>query len=368
MKWINMRKLRVAVIGCGHIAQWMHIPYLRELDDRYEIAALCDVSAQALQRVGDFFNIGSRYTDYQRLLHEIQPDVCLIATHDHYEPALASIEAGAHVLVEKPMCWLLSEAEHLTKRAEELGKIVQIGYHKRYDPNYERGLQLMQETDQRRVLYLRCVIGPNQRYFNDFWPGWRFDDLPPAPSVSDKIRAELGDVPDSYINAYMLMGGLSTHTFSIFRGLYPEVPQVHGFHMAADGRSYSALMATSDGLTVTLDTGVIDVKTFDEEMALFAHDRIVKINFPSPYLKNAETGVLLQSMNGWERIDQRFLASNEEAYKREWEALYRSIVDGAPVITPAREGVMDIQLMRRLLEAAHPPAPNEFGAWAEKPA
>ncbi len=34
-----MRKLRVAVIGCGHIAQWMHIPYLRELDDRYEIVA-----------------------------------------------------------------------------------------------------------------------------------------------------------------------------------------------------------------------------------------------------------------------------------------------------------------------------------------
>ncbi|MDP9316503.1 MAG: Gfo/Idh/MocA family oxidoreductase [Chloroflexota bacterium] len=350
-----MRKLRVAIIGCGHIAQWMHIPYLRELDDRYDIVAACDLSAQTLQRVADFFQIPARYTDHEQLLREIQPDVCLIATHDHYEQALAAVEAGAHILVEKPMCWLLSEAEHLTRRAAELGRIVQVGYHKRYDPNYERGLELMQAADQRRLLYLRCVIGPNQRYVDDFWPGWRYQDLPPAPSVADKIREDLGDVPPAYISAYMLMGGLSTHTFSIFRGLYPEVPEVHGFHMTADGRGYSALLQTSDGLAVTMDTGLIDVKTFDEEMALFAHNHIVKINFPSPYLKNAATDVLLQSMNGNERIDQRFLASNEEAYKREWVALYHSVVDGAPVRTPATEGVMDVQLMRRLLEAARPP-------------
>ncbi len=349
-----MRKLRVAVIGCGHIAQWMHIPYLRELDDRYEIVAACDVSSQALQRVGDFFQIPARYTDYHQLLREIEPDACLIATHDHYEPALASIEAGAHILVEKPMCWLLSEAKHLTKRAEELGRIVQVGYHKRYDPNYQRGLQLMQEVDRRRLLYLRCVIGPNQRYFNDFWPGWRFDDVPPSAPLADKIRRELGDVPEAYVAAYMMLGGLSSHTFSIFRGLYPEVPVVHGFRISGDGRCYSALMETSDGVTVTMDTGVIDVKTFDEEMALFAHSHIVKINFPSPYLKNAETNVVMQSMNGDERIEQRFLASNEEAYKREWEAFYRSVVDGAPVSTPPAEGVMDIEWMHRLLEAVRP--------------
>src|SRR3712207_5126943 len=98
-----MRKLRVAIIGCGHIAQWMHIPYLRELDDRYEVVALCDVSAKALQRVGDFFHVSARYTDYEQMLRESQPEVCLIATQDHYAPALASIEAGAHILVEKPM-------------------------------------------------------------------------------------------------------------------------------------------------------------------------------------------------------------------------------------------------------------------------
>lgn len=105
-----------------------------------------------------------------------------------------------------------------------------------------------------------------------------------------------------------------------------------------------------------LETGVIEVKSFDEEMALFAHDHVIKINFPSPYLKNAETQVLMQSMNGRERIEQRFLASNEEAYKREWEAFYRSVVDGTPVVTPPIEGVMDIQLMQRLVAAARPGA------------
>jgi predicted dehydrogenase len=68
-----MRTLRVAVIGCGHIAQWMHIPYLCELDDRYQIVAACDVSDLVLQRVGDFFHIPARYTDYEQMLREISP-------------------------------------------------------------------------------------------------------------------------------------------------------------------------------------------------------------------------------------------------------------------------------------------------------
>ena len=348
-----MKKLRVAIMGCGHIAQWMHIPYLRELDDRYEIVAACDISRKLVEHVGDFFQIPARYVDYQKLLDEVHPDACLITTIDHYAPALASIEAGAHVLVEKPMCILLSEAEHLAARAEELGRVVQVGYHKRSDPNYQRGLAIMRDVEQRRLLYLRCAIGPNARYTNDFWPGWRYDDLPPLPSINDKIRTGLGgDLPDNFIAAYSLMGGLSTHTFSIFRGLYPEVPKVLGCHIAADGRSYSALMATSDGVTVTMDTAVIDVKSFDEEMSLFGHDDVVKINFPSPYLKNAETHVMHLTMNGDERVEHHYVASNEEAYKREWKAFYESVVNGAPVITPAREGVMDVELNLRLLEAA----------------
>jgi hypothetical protein len=169
---------------------------------------------------------------------------------------------------------------------------------------------------------------------------------------ADKIRDELGDVPPGFVHAYGLMGGLSTHTFSILRGLYPEVPTVHGCHIAHDGRAYSALLELSDGLSVTIDTAVIDVKVFDEEMALFGHDRIVKINFPSPYLKNAETQVLTQFMNGHERVEQRVLASNEEAYRREWEALWGSIVHGEPVATPPAEGIMDLELTHRLLAAA----------------
>lgn len=348
-----MRKLRVAVLGCGHIAQWMHIPYLRELDELYEIEAICDVSPKALQRVGDYFQIPARYRDYQNLLDDIHPDVCLITTRDHYEPALAAIEAGADILVEKPLCLLLSEAEHLAARAEQLGRIVQIGYHKRYDPNYERGLELMRSTVKRRLIYLRCLIGPNERYINDFWPGWRFNDAPADAPLEQKIRAALpSEMPDHFVQAYDLMTGLSTHTFSILRGLYPEVPSVHACRVADDGRSYSALMQLSDGVTVTLDTGVIDVKIFDEEMSLFAHDHVVRINFPSAYLKNAETQVNMQSMNGWERVEQRFLVSNEEAFKREWKALYHAIVEEAPVRTPASEGVMDLQLVESLLEAA----------------
>ncbi len=348
-----MKRLRVAVIGCGQISQWMHIPYLRELEDQYEIVAACDISAKTVDKVADYFQIAGRYTDYQQLLDEVHPDVCLIATLDHYPPAIAAVEAGAHVLVEKPMCWTRAEAEHLVARAAELGKIVQVGYHKRYDPNFQRAVELMRKVEKRRTLYLRCVIGPNARYTDDFWPTWRYDDAPSMPPTSDKARQQLGaDAPQHIVSAYGLMGGLSTHTYSIFRGLYPEVPTVHGCLIAPDGLSYSALMETSDGVIVTMDCAVLDVKGFDEEMSLWGRDNIVTVNFPSPYLKNAETHVMMKTMQGKELLEQHFLASNEEAYKREWRSLYEAIVDGGPVLTPGEEGIMDLDLSLGLIAAA----------------
>ena len=62
-------RVRIGVVGCGSIAQIMHLPYLRELDDRFQIGALCDVSAGTLHAVGERYGVPphARYTDYREL-------------------------------------------------------------------------------------------------------------------------------------------------------------------------------------------------------------------------------------------------------------------------------------------------------------
>ncbi|HEX2514920.1 MAG TPA: Gfo/Idh/MocA family oxidoreductase, partial [Chloroflexota bacterium] len=107
-------RVHVGVVGCGSIAQIMHLPYLRELDDRFQIGALCDVSAGTLHAVGERYGVPphARYADFRELCASDLVDAVLICPNgSHVPPAVAALEAGKHVLVEKPLCSRLDEAD-----------------------------------------------------------------------------------------------------------------------------------------------------------------------------------------------------------------------------------------------------------------
>ena len=108
-----MPRIRIGVVGCGLIAQMMHLPHLVELDELYELGAVCDVSPGALAFVGDRYGVARRHRDWRDLLQE-PLDAVLIATPGSHAPvALAALRAGKHVLTEKPMCYTLREADEL---------------------------------------------------------------------------------------------------------------------------------------------------------------------------------------------------------------------------------------------------------------
>jgi len=61
-----MDQLRVGVVGCGMIAQIMHLPYLSELPE-FRLTALCDLSRTVVEAMGERFGVAARYTDYEDL-------------------------------------------------------------------------------------------------------------------------------------------------------------------------------------------------------------------------------------------------------------------------------------------------------------
>ncbi|MCY4410901.1 MAG: Gfo/Idh/MocA family oxidoreductase, partial [Caldilineaceae bacterium] len=63
-----MRRVKIGVIGCGAIAQVHHMPNLKELQDEFEVTAVCDVSAGAAQYVANRFHVPQHFTDYRDLL------------------------------------------------------------------------------------------------------------------------------------------------------------------------------------------------------------------------------------------------------------------------------------------------------------
>ena len=96
-------KQRIGIIGAGWWAAVMHIPTLSS-NPSAEIAGICATDPDALKKLQDEFGISYAVTDYRQLLSELDLDGVIISSPHifHYEHAKAALEAGCHILVEKP--------------------------------------------------------------------------------------------------------------------------------------------------------------------------------------------------------------------------------------------------------------------------
>jgi len=132
-----MEKCRVGIIGCGGIAIGKHMPALAR-QKRAVMVAFCDVAQErATEAAKNFGEEGARvYTDYRALLEDTSIDVVHICTpnHSHAEIAIAAMEAGKHVMCEKPMAKTAGEARMMVETAKRTGKKLAIGYQNRYTP------------------------------------------------------------------------------------------------------------------------------------------------------------------------------------------------------------------------------------------
>ena len=115
--------MRYALIGCGRIST-NHI--LAAKNNHLEIAAVCDILPEAMENVLAKHGLEqdssiARYTDYIKMLDEVKPTLVSIATESgiHGEIALACIDRGIHVIIEKPMAMSMAEADLIIRRSRE---------------------------------------------------------------------------------------------------------------------------------------------------------------------------------------------------------------------------------------------------------
>jgi len=116
--------VKAALIGAGQIAR-QHLSCLKTLPG-VELAAICDLSSATAEAGAERYGIRAWFTDHRAMLEEVRPDVVHITTPpaSHFGLAMDSLEAGAHVIVEKPATSTFKELETLTWRAKETGRFL----------------------------------------------------------------------------------------------------------------------------------------------------------------------------------------------------------------------------------------------------
>ena len=115
--------MKYALVGCGRIAT-NHIK--AALNNHLDIVAVCDILPEAMENLLAKHGLETeagvvRYTDYSKMLDEQKPDLVSIATESgiHAEIALACIDRGVHVIIEKPMAMSIADANETIRRSEE---------------------------------------------------------------------------------------------------------------------------------------------------------------------------------------------------------------------------------------------------------
>jgi len=124
---------RAAVIGVGAMGR-NHARVYNEMLE-VELVAVVDLDLALAENVVRLHG-GRIYTDYRIMLEEIQPDVVSVAvpTQAHQQVTLDVLEAGCHVLVEKPIAATLEEGRRMIERAAELDRVLAVGHIERYNP------------------------------------------------------------------------------------------------------------------------------------------------------------------------------------------------------------------------------------------
>ena len=134
-----MEKLKVGIIGCGGIANSKHMPTLKKMSDRVEMVAFCDIIPERAEKAAkDFGSPDAKvYTDYKELLKDPEIHNVRVLTQNrlHAEISIDCLNAGKHVLVEKPMCITSEEADAMLEAAERSGKMLAVGYQFKFSPD-----------------------------------------------------------------------------------------------------------------------------------------------------------------------------------------------------------------------------------------
>jgi predicted dehydrogenase len=272
--------LRLALIGCGRIAQVAHLPAIEKVDD-VELVGVADPSPALARGVAERYRVGRSTTDAAELFDADDVDAVLLAVPDRFHRPLAeaALRAGKHVLVEKPLASTTEDCAALVELVESTGLVLQVGAMKRHDP----GVRFAHR-------WLRDRVGPVLSFsawyrVSSLRPGLEATLFPPL-IVDPAVRAR--EATFKADRARYLLATHGAHLFDSLDFLLGKLDRVQvQFANQGDDMAWAGLGTTRDGAVGSFDLTVDSHGPWSEGFTASGAGGSVHIESDFPFYRRA---------------------------------------------------------------------------------
>lgn len=322
------KKVRLGLIGTGGI-MGMHLNQLEPVKAA-QVVAMADTSEASLQRIVERYPKLAglpQFRDYQEMIEAVEMDGVIIASPHttHYEQIVTCLDAGLHVLVEKPMVCSVAHAKDVIRRSQRKQRILMISYQRHFFPAFRYARKLVAEGKIGKVTYIAALQG--QEWLKGTRGSWR-----QQPELSG--GGQLNDSASHLLDIILWVSDLQPET------VYARI----------DNRG--APVDVNSGLTVSFKGGAIgsiavvgdapgwweDVTYYGEEAAL--------------YIRNNRLTLQRRVGKGWGKVESQDVTDKHRYQGNADKNFVDSILGKDEPQTPPIWGLRVIQLTEAAWESA----------------
>lgn len=332
------------MIGCGWVAEHRHLPALRSLGQA-EVLAAADIDASALKRVAERWRVPRGYCDFRELLEDRLVEavaICLPAPL-HAEVALAALQAGKHVMIEKPLALSLDDCDRVVEEAANSSLKAMVGFNMRWHRLVQRAREIIAEGRLGRITSIQTRWTSVARRMRQV-PQWR-------------NRRELGGG---------VLFEIGVHHFDLWRFLlHREVEEVSAFSRSGEWPDETAVV------TARLSDGVLAASVFSDHGGA-SHDLEIcgedgRLQIACYRSEGLQFHPAARSQGPWGRL-QEFTSTLKEAwhglpaalrggdyvdsYRQQWRHFIHAVRRDTPVECSVEDGSRAVQVMLAAAQSA----------------
>ncbi|PWW77521.1 NAD(P)-binding protein [Tuber magnatum] len=358
--------INIGIIGCGELAQVVHIPTLTFLPELYKITYLCDISPSAVSHAAS-------KVPSQQPIHttQVAEELCSSQLVDavftlgpdefHAEHVLLALKHDKYVFVEKPVTLTRKDALAIAEGEKHSKGRVMVGYMRRYAAVV--GDAVAEIGGREKIIYARVrdIIGPNStfvgqsgtfpREFSDYKPedvselAKRAEDM-----ASEQLTGYGVPATEQSIELYRGLTGLGSHDLSLMREILGMPVRENPTLGASLRMPVWNVLFNYGHFTVLYESGFHGIPVFDAHIEVYSEKKSVLIKYDTPYVKGLPvTMTVRENVDG--KFVERFIRNTyEDPFTLESKSFYSAVREGARIKTDVDDALEDFELFGMIMK------------------